>query len=49
MATVSLNLERHVKASWSRIKAGGASDRESVVMLLREFQHWRKFQRWWLC
>lgn len=37
MATVSLNLERHVKASWSRIKAGGASDRESVVMAFERF------------
>lgn len=32
MATVSLNLDRHIKASWSRTKAGGPSDNESDVM-----------------
>ena len=32
MATVSLNLDRHIKASWSWTKAGGLSDNESDVM-----------------
>jgi hypothetical protein len=36
MATVSLNLERHIKASWSRTKAGGPSDNESDVMAALE-------------
>lgn len=32
MATVSLNFDRHIKASWSWTKAGGPSDNESDVM-----------------
>ena len=32
MATVSLNLDRHIKASCSRTKAGGPRDNESDVM-----------------
>lgn len=32
MATVSLNLDRHIKASWSRTKANGPNDNESDVM-----------------
>jgi hypothetical protein len=36
MATVSLNLDRHIKASWSRTKAGGPSDNESDVMAALE-------------
>lgn len=33
MATVSLNLARQVNASWSRTKAGGASDSFRLVIL----------------
>lgn len=32
MATVSLNLDRHMSTSWSRTNAGGASEREIVVI-----------------
>lgn len=32
MATVSLNLDRHINTSCSRTKAGGASDKVRVVM-----------------
>lgn len=32
MAAVSLNLDRHIKASCSRTKAGGPRDNDSDVM-----------------
>jgi hypothetical protein len=32
MATVSLNLERHVRASWSLIRAGGPRDNVKLVI-----------------
>jgi hypothetical protein len=32
MATVSLNLERHVRASWSLTRAGGPKDNVKLVI-----------------
>lgn len=36
MATVSLNLDRQIKTSWSLIKAGGSSDSARDVMTISE-------------